>query len=47
MFFVDDDAIYDVIMDEPVGKWGNNNGHDNGHEISRDPLDELSVFSTY
>ena len=42
LYFIDDDAIYDVTMEEPGGKWR----HIYGHEIIRDPLDVLSVFLT-
>ena len=42
-YFCVNDAIYDVIMQEPPGKWR----HNTGHEISRDSFDEFPVFYTY
>ena len=43
LFFGDDDAIYDVINEEPFWKWRHNYRHD----FSRDPFAELSVFYTH
>ena len=40
LYFGDDDAIYDVIIQEPVWKWHRNNKHG----ISRDPFAELLHF---
>ena len=34
LYFGDDDAIYDLIIQEPVCKWC----HNYKHEISRDPF---------
>ena len=42
MYFGDDDAIYDVIIQEPVWKWR----HNYLHEISRDPFAESVLFQT-
>ena len=36
MYFGDKDAIYDIIIQEPVWKWRHNN--------SRDPFAELLLF---
>ena len=36
LYFGDDDAIYDVIIQEPVWKWRYNYKH----QISRDPFAE-------
>ena len=43
VYFSDDDALYDVIIHEPVWKWH----HNYRHEISRDPFAELLLFYTY
>ena len=43
LYFVDDDAMYDVIIQEPVWKWR----HYNRHEISRDSFAEVSLSITY
>ena len=43
LYFCDDDAIYDVIIQEPVWKWR----HNYRHEISRDPFAESVLFQTY
>ena len=43
VYFGDDDAIYDVIIQEPVWKWR----HKYRHEISRDPFVESVLFQTY
>ena len=40
LHFGNDDAIYDVIMREPLWKWGQNSIH----EMKRDLLTDLSVF---
>ena len=36
LYFGDDDAIYDVIIQEPICKWR----HNYIHEISRNPFAE-------
>ena len=41
--FCDNDAIYDVIMQEPVRKWR----HNHRHNISRDSFAEKSPFKTF
>ena len=43
LYFVDDDAIYDVIIQEPVWKWR----HNYRYEFSRDPFAESVLFQTY
>ena len=43
LYFCDDDAIYDDIMEKPVRKLR----HSYRHEISRDSFVKLSVFYTY
>ena len=40
LYFSDDDAIYDVIMQVPIKKLR----HNYGHERSNDPFAELSGF---
>ena len=41
-YFCDNDAIYDVIMHEPVRKWRHNHRYE-----FRDSFDELLLFETY
>ena len=43
LYFGDGDAIYDVIIEEPVWKWR----HIYKHEISRDPFAESVLFQIY
>ena len=43
LYFGDNDAIYDVIIQEPVWKLR----HYYRHEISRDPFAESVLFQTY
>ena len=43
LYFCEDDAIYDFIIQEPVWKWC----HNYRHEISRDPFAESVLFQTY
>ena len=40
LYFGDDDAIYDVIIQDPVWKWC----HNYRHEISRNPFAESVLF---
>ena len=42
-YFCDNDAIYDVIIQEPVSKWR----HNHRHKISRDSFAELPLFKTF
>ena len=42
-YFCDNDAIYDVIMQEPVYKWR----HNHRHKISKDSFAELPLFKTF
>ena len=42
-YFCDNDAIYDVIMQEPVRKWR----HNHRLKISRDSFSELPLFKTF
>ena len=42
LYFGDDDAIYDVIIQKPVWKWGQNYRQ----EISKDTFAELLLFKT-
>ena len=42
-YFCDNDAIYDVIMQEPVWKWR----HNFRHKISRDSFADLPLFKTF
>ena len=41
-YLCDNDAIYDVVVQEPVRKWR----HNNRHEISRYLFAELLLFQT-
>ena len=43
LYFSDDDAIYDLIIQEPVWKWR----HNYRYKISRDPFAESVLFQTY
>ena len=43
MYFGDDDAFYDVTIQEPIWKWL----HYYGHDISRHPFAESELYQTY
>ena len=43
LYFCDNDALYDVILQETVRKWC----HNHRHKISRDSFSELPLFKTF